>query len=151
MSDNGAIVVGVDGSLASLAALNWAAVEAAKRDRPLDAVIVAEPTSNGTTAATETLDQVKMVAVEHPEIQIRYVHLTGAPGPALTRAASGAELLVVGTRGRSRLAVALLGSVSTYCAVHADCPVVIVPDPDRPAVSTDESTMDEWATPGPLL
>jgi hypothetical protein len=55
MSDNGAIVVGVDGSLASLAALNWAAGEAAKRDRPLETVIVAEPTSDGAVAATELL------------------------------------------------------------------------------------------------
>jgi nucleotide-binding universal stress UspA family protein len=46
---------------------------------------------------------------------------------ALVEHAAGADLLVVGARGQSRLRTALLGSVSGYCANHAPCPVVVVP------------------------
>jgi nucleotide-binding universal stress UspA family protein len=44
----------------------------------------------------------------------------------LLRAAEGAAVLVVGSRGRGGFARAVLGSVSQRVAQHADCPVVIV-------------------------
>lgn len=55
---------------------------------------------------------------------------TGAPGEALVRRAAGAELLVVGSRSRSRLAGMVLGSVALHCVVHASCPVMVV-HPER--------------------
>jgi hypothetical protein len=47
----------------------------------------------------------------------------------------GADLLVVGSRGHGGFVGAMLGSVSQHCVIHARCPVVVVPDPERtPAV-----------------
>jgi len=48
------------------------------------------------------------------------------PGPALVEAASDADLLVVGSHGRGRVASALMGSVSSHVVHHARCPVVVV-------------------------
>lgn len=51
----------------------------------------------------------------------------GHPAPALVCAAAGAELLVVGSRGRGGVAALVLGSVSERCVTHAPCSVAIVP------------------------
>ena len=47
-------------------------------------------------------------------------------GPALVELSTGADLLVVGSRGHGGLHELLLGSVGTYCARHSHCPIVIV-------------------------
>jgi nucleotide-binding universal stress UspA family protein len=57
----------------------------------------------------------------------------GDPAESLITAAADAELLVVGTRGRSPFAGLVLGSVSQRCAAASRCPVVLVKqDEDRP-------------------
>ena len=53
---------------------------------------------------------------------------SGDPAESLLAAAQDADLLVLGTRGRSPLAGLLLGSVSQICAAAARCPVVLVKD-----------------------
>ncbi|WP_078603061.1 MULTISPECIES: universal stress protein [unclassified Streptomyces] len=57
----------------------------------------------------------------------------GDPSEALIQASEGAELLVVGRRGRGAFARAMLGSVSQRCAQHAACPVVVVGQQTDPA------------------
>jgi nucleotide-binding universal stress UspA family protein len=52
--------------------------------------------------------------------------LEGQAAGILTEAATEADLLIVGTRGHGGFADLLLGSVSSQCAHHASCPVVIV-------------------------
>lgn len=57
------------------------------------------------------------------------VWVMAAPGPAapvLVHRAEGAELLVVGSRGRGGVRSTVLGSVALHCSVHAPCPVVVV-------------------------
>ncbi len=145
---NTLIVVGVDGSEAGVAALAWALAEAARCGCALDAVAVAENEDVGTRA------EVEAAGAACPEVAVRYVHATGAPGPVLVRAARDAALLVVGSHGQGRLAAALLGSVSAYCTGHAPCPVVVVPDPGPVTGGVEdskESDVDALATPGPLL
>ena len=51
---------------------------------------------------------------------------TGTPGHVLVDAAEGADVLVLGHRGRGAVRSALLGSVGLHCILHAACPVTIV-------------------------
>lgn len=139
------IVVGVDGSAASVAALGWAAAEADRRGCDLEAVVVTEIEN------AETIRQVQAAGADYPAVRMRYIRTVGAPARALVVAARGAAMVVVGSHGRGRLAGALLGSVSAYCSAHAGCPVVVVPDPGRMAAVTEVSDVDVLATPGPLL
>ena len=53
----------------------------------------------------------------------------GRAGEVLIEAAEGAELLVVGHRGRGSVASRLLGSVGLHCVLHASCPITVVPGP----------------------
>ena len=61
--------------------------------------------------------------------------VAGNAAGALLGSARGAELLVVGNRGRGGFASMMLGSVSLQCVLHAPCPVTVVP---AAAVATDQ-------------
>jgi len=72
---------------------------------------------------------VRSMVSEHVGVGIevrRTVNSVPKPGPHLVERSEGAALLVVGTQGRGSVGSILLGSVSTYCVHHADCPVVVV-------------------------
>jgi nucleotide-binding universal stress UspA family protein len=133
------IVVGVDGSESSKAALEWAAQQASLTETPLVAIATWEwPTSYGAMVAWpenidfeadarsmlgQSVDQV--LGTDHrAEVTQRVFH--GHPAPVLEDASRDAALLVVGCRGHGEFAGMLLGSVSEFLATHAHCPVVIV-------------------------
>ncbi|MFN2555917.1 MAG: universal stress protein [Nitriliruptorales bacterium] len=135
------IVVGVDGSEHSIRALRWAAGEARLRGAILEAVMVV-PYSDvvgvpGAAFPVESYESVQKRA--QARLQQILEEQLGEPtpgevqphavlGPAakeLLDAAEGADLLVVGARGRGGFASLLLGSVSLQCALHAPCPVLI--------------------------
>lgn len=137
------IVVGVDGSENSIEALRWALDEGLRRDASVEAVFACLQPYLGELRfamrqgdrdpfereAVETLEH----AVEKacPDVQVRdrisqcLVH--EAPTAGLLQRAEGAELLVVGARGRGGFLGLILGSTSTQCVNHAPCPVVVVP------------------------
>jgi nucleotide-binding universal stress UspA family protein len=131
------VVVGIDGSDESSAALRWAAEEARLRGAVLKVVSVwhlptagymAVPISmEDTRAATvELIDQqIKEVLGATPDPTLREVR-EGSPAPQLLDAAKGASQIVVGSRGRGGFSGLLLGSVSAQVAHHAPCPVTIV-------------------------
>lgn len=136
------IVVGVDGSDASRQALDWAANEAARRDCELRVVHVVQPwplVASGTSlvplidpgdleaAAQLMVDTMaEQVRAEAPLLPVDGSVVTGSPSGELLRAATNAEMLVVGSRGHGAAAGFLLGSVSTSVAVHATVPVVVI-------------------------
>jgi nucleotide-binding universal stress UspA family protein len=143
----GRIVVGVDGSDEAAAALRWAVEEAKLRDAGVEAVHAWAYIPMTTTAdsglvpmawteSTEMLDATHAAAARVAEDQVESVlgkdHgvtvslVQGDASDALLEAAQGADLLVVGNRGRGALKEALLGSTSGRVADHAPCPVVIV-------------------------
>lgn len=145
----GTIVVGVDGSPASKEALRWAAEEARIRGARLVAVHawaflppapMAEPgmmpmpavdyagTIEAERAAAESeLDAVlEEVFPEGPPVSVERMLVEGGAGTVLEEAARDADLVVVGSRGRSGLTAALLGSVSKHVLQHASCPVVVI-------------------------
>jgi nucleotide-binding universal stress UspA family protein len=131
------VVVGVDGSPCAERALILAAYEAALRGALLHIVSAYEmPPSSGwivvpldpfEEGAAAIVSQALAIVREHnPELVTKSEHSYGFPGTVLVEAAEGASLLVVGSRGHSKLTDLLLGSVSEHCAHHALCPTVIV-------------------------
>jgi nucleotide-binding universal stress UspA family protein len=144
------IVVGVDGSEASLAALAWAADEARLRGSCLVAVHVwaapytpampgiMEPAGMPVDrdiiqqAAGEALDEwLRDAGAVVEGLDVERAVVEGEAADALIERSDGAELLVVGSRGHGRIAGALLGSISQKAAQHARSPVVIVHPPRK--------------------
>lgn len=133
------IVVGVDSSRESSAALGWA-IEQARRTGALLHVVTAWelPTAVGAPvplpqnfvpaalahAAAEA--QVREALADASDVPFEITVIEGHPRAVLLDAAKDADLLVVGRRGHSTWSGATLGSVSEACARHSACPVVIV-------------------------
>jgi nucleotide-binding universal stress UspA family protein len=132
------LVVGVDGSEPSKAALRWAARFLASNGGRIDAVIAWHvppsygwaftdpewhPDQNAEKVLTETVDAV--FGTDRPP-GTRLIVREGNPAKALLDETKDAELLVVGSRGHGGFAGLLLGSVSAKCAEHAKCPVLVV-------------------------
>ena len=141
------IVVGVDGSVPSKAALAWAIRQAKLTGAAVQAVIAWEyPPSYGYVApgvnfeeiAAETLAAaIAEVAGPDEPVTIRSAVVEGNPTRALLDASARAELLVVGSRGHGGFVEALLGSVGQHCVHHATCPVVVIRDSVTPGLSAD--------------
>ncbi len=137
------ITVGVDGSEGAAAALRWAAGEARLRgariravhawSNPMLAYGYVPPGSYEEDlgqAAADGLDRLlEAAAPELRGIEVERLVVKGSAATALTDAAAGADLLVVGSRGLGGFRELLLGSVSHECAQRAPCPVVIVRGP----------------------
>ncbi|MER7014461.1 universal stress protein [Saccharopolyspora sp. NPDC000359] len=118
------VVVGVDGSAASLAAAEWAADEAELRHaEQLEFVAVTRDPSGDDAAWATVRPLADRFAAHRSEVAAEVVH--GNPADVLVQRSDGAELVAVGTRGRGALAATLLGSVSAKLAAHARCPVVV--------------------------
>lgn len=137
------IVVGVDGSPASVDALRWAAGQADLIGAAVEAVIGWEyPSTSGMEFGSLDIDWAENaraaladaldVALGEDAGRVTGTVTRGHPAEVLVAAAQGADLLVVGSRGHVALPGRLLGSVSEHVAARASCPVVVVrhvPDP----------------------
>ncbi len=138
----GRIVVGVDGSEASDAALAWALEQARRTGDELQVVHVWHYPEIGELLTANPFelqhDELQDEAAEQlrraiarvgapPDVRIDPVLAMGRTAEVLLRAAAEADLLVVGSRGRGGFTGLLLGSVSQHCVQHAPCPVVVVP------------------------
>jgi nucleotide-binding universal stress UspA family protein len=135
---NRRIVVGVDGSADSREALRWAINQAQATDSEVDAVCAWEvpvtilllPTATEqdyADHATQVLDQaLQEVVGDAPPVVVHAAAIEGRPAKVLTARAGDADLLVIGSHGRGELPGMHLGSVASYCAHHAPCPVVVL-------------------------
>ncbi len=137
------VVVGVDGSEQSRHALRWArflahttgaTVEAVAAWAPLTGYGFAaagwaavptdwDPAGDARRGLIATLDEV-LGAPRPPGLQITVCE--GIAAKVLLEVSRNARMLVVGSRGRGGFTGLLLGSVSTACAEHATCPVLVV-------------------------
>jgi nucleotide-binding universal stress UspA family protein len=151
------IVVGVDGSESSCAALRWAAKIAPAIGCTIEAVIAWElpttvwevvstefptcleyPTPFGTDElipihmrpdldAKKVLEEaVNFVFGRRKPLGLIITARQGHPAEVLLEASKSAELLIVGRRGTGGFSGLLQGSISSTCAEHADCPVLVV-------------------------
>jgi nucleotide-binding universal stress UspA family protein len=132
------IVVGVDGSAESSAALRWALEESPRRGARVEAMLAYYQEPVFVPATSMALHPYGEMPQRHPARELHANVLQarravpGAPDVAetvvvgdaadhLVEASRHADLLVVGTHGH------LLGSVAAKCVRHAECPVVVIP------------------------
>jgi nucleotide-binding universal stress UspA family protein len=146
----GDVVVGYDGSKGAKRAVEFAAAEASAHQARLR--IVSVWSSTPPAVASMSSEVVSSLAVERPRLAAEYleqaaalarevasdvdIHTVAVEGSAaaeLVRSSENSRLLVVGSRGGIH---GYLGSVSHHCALHARCPVLIIPAlvDDRPPV-----------------
>jgi nucleotide-binding universal stress UspA family protein len=138
------ILVGVDGSPESRAALRWAMEEAAHRGARVEAMLAYHqepvvvpaapmglnpygemPRRHPARELHDTVQQVRATVLHAPDVAECVV--VGDAADHLTKASRHAALLVIGTRGRGAVRELLSHGVSAHCLRHAECPVVVVP------------------------
>ena len=139
------IIVGVDGSDGSVAALQWAVDHAAAAGARVVAVSVWEFPYTGDFTGSVTLpsrlpmEEGAIATAQHvvekvtvpSGVTVDVEVLEGSTSSQLMHRAADAAMLVVGARGHGGFVSLLLGSVATQCVNHATVPVVVVPNADR--------------------
>ncbi|GHE55729.1 universal stress protein [Streptomyces capitiformicae] len=122
MTDN-QVVVGVDGTISSTRALDWAAGEAIRHGAGLRLVCAAPDRDEAVPVLSAAVSRVRE---RHPGLLVRTVAAEGGAVRALARESEDAALTVVGTRGMGRTTGLLLGSVSLRLARHVRGPLLVV-------------------------
>lgn len=132
------ILVAVDGSSLSYAALRWAAATARHSGAPLHIVhvfvylppvsgrAVFDPTDPHELGGRVVDEAADIVRAEHPDLAVTTEVRVGRAAPDLVAMSREAAMVVLGARGHGRVAGIFLGSVSQQVAMHAACPVVVV-------------------------
>ncbi len=156
MRRGGRIVVGVDGSTRSVAALQWALTHAERVQASVDVITTWTPrlvlTSAGLgagawgevgagTIATDAADAelardardlanscAGRAGAETSPVTVRTWAMSGSPGPVLCDHVGPTDLLVVGPSGHGAIMGTVLGSVANHLIRYAPCPVVVVRD-----------------------
>jgi nucleotide-binding universal stress UspA family protein len=135
------VVVGVDGSAHGDAALRFALAEAETHNgdvtavfawqQPFIAIPGAFDRQELEQAAKDFLVEKVSAVVPTPKVPLLPLVAEGDPAEALVVAARDADLLVVGTRGRSPFLGGVLGAVGLRCAAGAPCPVTLIKLPSE--------------------
>ena|SRR5436309_5787580 len=141
------IIVGVDGSHHSRQALERAIQEAAAHHTSLTVLTVhqavrdvygsvshypgdADLTEKARqAAAAETNEVVAALGVQPESVTVTAVH--GLPSEEIVKAAQGADMVVMGSRGAGGFARLRMGSTATQVAQYAHCAVLILPADER--------------------
>lgn len=141
----GRIVVGVDDSHQAAAALRWALAEGALRGATVEVVHAWSPPlsalpfgatlvipvdeaaiDSAARASVDELVDAALAEMDHRPPEVLRTILPGGPASTLVEVSEDADMLVVGSHGRSGLSRLMLGSVAMACVNHAACPVVII-------------------------
>lgn len=151
------IVVGVDGSVGSQQALRWALGEAGRRSADLEIVccwplsVISVPSGYALAYANDDevaaagqvyIDKTMAACGKEIEtskasgVEVSEAVMEGDAASSLISESKGAVLLVVGRRGHGGLSRLVLGSVSSYVATHAHCPVMVVPESNLSSAPT---------------
>ncbi|WP_433062724.1 universal stress protein [Dactylosporangium sp. CS-033363] len=131
-SEAGRVVIGVDGSHDADRALQFAFEQASYRGIGLTAVLAYDPDLPSHRDDLEDLERRTLAEStagwtgKYPDVDFRQDLVRGGAAERLTERSAGAELLVVGSRGRGGFRGLLLGSVSQIAIQHAACPVAVV-------------------------
>ena len=167
-AQQGDIVVGVDESAVSIAALRWAMSEAAQSGRTVVAVRAwtFEPVldfDSAVSGSPKTVEEIHRhelaAAIEQaregsPDVPVRAEVVEHSPSFALIEASKKASMIVLGSHGYGRLLTMLVGSVAEQCLREANCPVVVIPArtvPEPEKKSIEASDLEGTYLPGPLL
>ena len=137
------VVVGVDGSAGSVAALAWAARYASGSGARVRALLAwhypaaagQAPVGVAPGAVRDETEEQMHAALDEavakatsgqasPGVETRLGY--GHPAQVLIEASQAADLLVVGSHGHGAFTGMLVGSVSIHCVTGAACPVVVV-------------------------
>ncbi len=131
------LVVGVDGSDASVGALNWA-IERAKLldadvhvvtawELPFTSILSPTLTDEDYAAHAQRLldESMSKVTADTTGVGIETHLVQRKPALALTEVSRDADLLVIGAQGHGEVPGLHLGTVATYCVHHAVCPVLV--------------------------
>jgi nucleotide-binding universal stress UspA family protein len=137
----GLIAVGLDQSPASQAAAAFAVREARLHRVPLLAVCALADAPGALGGAREMeadfSHAMTLLEKEHPDVTVLRQTAQGSPRAALLAAASEAQLLVVGSRGRGGVRGMSLGSVAQAMLHHAPCPVAVI----HPSAEADHGSI----------
>ncbi|WP_020658910.1 universal stress protein [Amycolatopsis benzoatilytica] len=137
--DNDRVVVGVDGSDASLGALAWAldwaeaagaevtAVSVWTYDPMLDEDSQRHSRTEAQEAHLRELKKQTAAVRAGSRMPVRFAAPDGDPADVLVELSEQARMLAVGSHGRGKWRDALVGSVSGACLRHAHCPVAVIP------------------------
>jgi nucleotide-binding universal stress UspA family protein len=149
-ADGHAVVVGVDGSEGSRAALHHALAEAARRHVGVRVIVAyapayywaelfaleprpptPDPGPAAKAGARRLLDEVvadrRAAAAPLPDQEIEVVGVVGSPVDVLVGAGEGADLLVLGHGGHGAAPGLPAGSVALGCVLRGRCPITVVP------------------------
>ncbi|AAT89919.1 hypothetical protein ATY41_12195 [Leifsonia xyli subsp. xyli] len=136
------ILVGMDGSPASIAALRWAGRLSTVLDIPVHAVplwsyapwgeyVTVAIDTPETDAETARREAIAAVFGDDPPARFRSEVIPGAVAATLVKLSRTSDLFVLGSRGHGGFVGLLLGSVSAVCAAHSACPVMIMHEGDE--------------------
>lgn len=158
MTYDDVVLVGVDGSSASLAAADWAAGYAIAHHRSVHLVcaysvpsFTAAALDGGYAALDDTaiaegacavLDEA-VARVAATGVRTTSEVATGDAAAVLVELSRDASTVVVGTRGRRGFAERLLGTVSSALPAHSHCPTIVVPFRRRHAGSLAVESLDD--------
>ncbi|HVQ89717.1 MAG TPA: universal stress protein [Mycobacteriales bacterium] len=165
-AQEGVVLVGVDGSTASLAAVDWAATEAVSTGCELvichaipGGIQIRDRTEAPFTHLFARGERIVRVAARRARASAAGLQVStevisqGLPSAALLDQTVDARIAVVGSRGSGMFRGLLLGSTSQQVATHATCPVVVVHERPAPGASTAAPVTVglDWCGHEPLL